>query len=793
MLLTFLEASVPLTKQYVKNSDGSYTGGAYPGVTNFTSHVEEITSIAQFADQLKTHATAGHCLLTSGLERPIKNESRAKLGLNEPRSWILLDIDGLNGVASVEDFITKVLPQQFHGASYVVQYSPSQGIKPGVRAHLFFMLGQPIDAQGVESWIVDLNLSHQVLSSDISLSSSGTALSYPLDRVASRNSRIVYIAPPECVGFDDPVTERIQAVEKEYERVHLHYPEKTPAQIAHLVRDKVNELRAAANLPVSRKKEHTRIGEDGKEYLADDLVERGRITSWEPDNDRFMRCNINGGDSFAYYYHRDQENPYLHNFKGEPAIRLKEFDPQFYAEHVVPHFEELSKNRERPFVFRDKLTDKYYIGTRKDKEIVEQPNVVGSSEKKIGDYFIQMGATSPPAVIQSWTRMFDPRVFDQWNEDTKIFNTWKPTEYQQNTLFSSAIPPTIERVIRHVTGNDEETFEHFINWVACIQQTREKTGTAWVLHGVPGTGKGLLFNYILRPIFGQSYCQIRQIKDLKDRFNGWMEQCILCNIDEANAEDLSYEAKEVVNALKNWITEPKITVRHMQAMPYDAWSFINFIFTTNDFGILPIQEGDRRMNVAPRQMVKLEITPEDVEKLEQELQQFSNYLMHYKYDAQRARTPMESKAKQELKEAAMTSIEEFFHAAAHGDLAYFIDGLDEDTSEYGAAATFKQAVAQWIDDAKAGRPSQVTVPQLKAAHVVMCRDKGMKSGHFKSMAAKRGFPAGMRRQGDTRWRGWQIDWTPQTLAEKVQLKMHLKSVEADVEQKIKSEIAEKGE
>jgi len=39
MKLTFLEAKVPLTKGYEKKPDDSYIGGAYPGVTNFTSNL----------------------------------------------------------------------------------------------------------------------------------------------------------------------------------------------------------------------------------------------------------------------------------------------------------------------------------------------------------------------------------------------------------------------------------------------------------------------------------------------------------------------------------------------------------------------------------------------------------------------------------------------------------------------------------------------------------------------------------------------------------------------------------
>jgi hypothetical protein len=629
----------------------------------------------------------------------------------------------------------------------VAQYSPSHGVKPGVRAHIYFTLYDSVDPRVIESWITELNLTSDLLSNQVTLSKSNLALTYPLDRVASRNGRIVYITPPTCIGFDDPVKDRIVCVDKSHSLLSFNFSGRSPAEIARMVRDRVNNLRDFVGLRVSKKESHVNVRSDGVEVLDDSLIDQGIVTSWKADNDRFMRVNINGGDSWAYYYHRDQENPLLHNFKGEPSFRLSKFDPAFYDEHVVPHFEELQKSRPRPFVFRDRFTDKYFCGLRKDIDIVEQPMPVGSRDK-IEDYFLMHAGVSLPHHIETWDRVFDPTREGQWFEDERVFNTWRRTKYQEYTLGGSKIPSGIERIIRHVTGDDDETFDHFINWLAYIQQTRRKPGTAWVLHGVPGTGKGLLFHYIIRPIFGEDYCHTKQLRDLKDRFNGWMEQSLFVNIDEANADDVGFEGKEIVNALKNWITEPNIAVRHMQATSVSRPSFINFIFTTNDFGVLPIQDGDRRINVAPRQEAKLEITPKEIDAIESELASFSAYLSNYKVDVARVSQTMENDAKVALKEAARSSIDEFFHALHAGDLLYFVDGTHENTTEYSELATFKEAVEQWVADAKMGRPSRVTVPQLKAAHVVMCRDKGMKSNAFRSMAAKRGFPVKQCRHED---------------------------------------------
>ena len=106
-------------------------------------------------------------------------------------------------------------------------------------------------------------------------------------------------------------------------------------------------------------------------------------------------------------------------------------------------------------------------------------------------------------------------------------------------------------------------------------------------------------------------------------------------------------------------------------------------------------------------------------------------------------------------------------------------------------SVYREAVNQWIDDAKHARISQVTQAQLKHAHIVLCRDKGMKSNAFRSMCAKRGFPSGHRRIDNDRWRGWEIDWKADDDLKR-DLKVHLKPVPThkEITEQVKSDFAD---
>ncbi len=789
MKLTFLKAAVPLTKSYEKKRDNTYAGGSYPNVKSFTSITEQVESLKDFSEVLERHAADGDCLLTNSLTEQIVDASRAKLSdKDELRQWIVLDIDGIDGIASVKEFIIKMLPAPFHDVSYILQHSPSSGIKKGVRCHIFFMLDDQVDVKSVSSWLKYANLVTESLSKQITLSNNTMALSFKLDWVANNNGRIIYIAPPECKGFSDLVTKRIELVVQKHDTLSFNFASIGAAQMRSKYREKLNSLRAAAGLTVSKAKDIYRVSGD-KEFVRNEFVEPARITDPIEDNDYFMRCNLDGGDSYAYYYHRN--NPkYLHNFKGEPSIPLALLDSDFHAKVAEPHAAALAEKDERPFVFRDIYTDKWFTGIRKEQVILVQPAQIGSKDK-IEDYFMQKGSTSPPDPIPSWERVFNPTMEGQWHPDNEKFNTWRPSEYMLNATPRSVMPSVTHTIIRHVLGDDIKTYDHFMNWLAYIYQTRKKSGTAWVLHGVPGTGKGLLVNYIIGPLFGRDYVVSKQVKDLKGHFNGWMEHSMFVNIDEANVEDAGADQKQVVEAIKLWITEPIISIEAKNQNAHQAKSFVNFIFTTNDFGILPIQDGDRRFNVGVRQEHPIPITAEEVKSLKDELLQFAGFLQTYKVDHEAVHKTYESEAKIQLKKAAESSVDSFVRAVTEGDFEYFEFGRTETTSEYQTLDQFKKWIDRCIEDIRVDRPTVVTIAELRDAYVILVNGREMKATRFASLMAKRGNPAGRPLKDDgTRPRGWHVEWK---LSDefKAHLGAHLKvaaKTTEEMERDIKKEI-----
>lgn len=774
MKITFLAADQPLTKKFKIRPDGSYEKDSYPFVKNFTSHEETPENINDFADSLKKHSKAKSCLLKGNILKPLKNESRS--GSTDPladTAWVVFDVDGMDNIVNAEQFINLVLPKEFHNASYVIQHSASAGIATdGFRAHLFFLLSRPYSVAQIKSWLQYRNLTEGSLVSQLGLSKNAITLRYPLDITVNQNDKLIYIAAPTCIGFSDPFDgERIEVVDRAHGTVQFDFPGPSSAQLSHLVADHVNILRAALGL---RKKKFNMLrSKGGTEYLdSKSLDVTCQVTGVKANSAGLVQLNIDGGDSWGYFY--DPKKPhFLRNFKGEPTVVLKDFLPDYYQQAIVVAKQQQQAASNNPFVFRDHITDSFFVGTMNPAGEVLNVDLI--KKQNVDDYFVEFG-TGPPDPIPTWERTFDPTSLTQYDTARKRFNAWHQTVYIRDAVPIGTVPATIDKIIKHITV-DTETYDRFLNWLAFIFQTRTKSGTAWILHGCPGTGKGVFFNSVLAPIFGREYCVTKLMGDLKSNFNAYMETAVFINVDETRSIAVGQDAVRVMGAVKNWITEPVMSIEAKQQNQRMSKSFINFIFTTNDLDSLPIEAGDRRFNVAPRQETPIKLSSQEItEFIPLELQAFAGFLLQYKVDEAKVRIPLVNLAKEALRQATQTSVDQFCAAIKEGDLEYFVVGVDEPTDLYIEKERFKQNVEQWIEDAKDKELSRVTVPMLRDAYNVMLSGRDpMKSSKFKSMMLKRALPVRYCRVGDDRWDGWRIGWSVDKYAAQ-RLKIHLTPV-----------------
>ena len=121
----------------------------------------------------------------------------------------------------------------------------------------------------------------------------------------------------------------------------------------------------------------------------------------------------------------------------------------------------------------------------------------------------------------------------------------------------------------------------------------ERPGTAIVLRGGRGVGKGIFVNCFGRLLGNQHYILLAQQAHLLGRFNHHLKNKILVFADEGFwAGD-----KQSEGAIKNMITEPEIVVEQKGKDAITVRNCINIIIASNNDWVVPAGQDERRFYV----------------------------------------------------------------------------------------------------------------------------------------------------------------------------------------------------
>ena len=680
MQLFFLEAAIPLTKSYTQKA-GVMTKTPYPFVWDFTSHEEHPSTLQEMFNMLQHHAALGHCLLKGTIAKPLAKESRAgSTTTGAMTDFVVLDLDGLDA-PSLDGLLAGL---GLADISYIVQWSASYGIENKLlRAHVFMLLDKPAAAPLLKQWLIQQNHYLPLLSAALKLTKTGNAISWPLDVSACQNDKLIYIAPPLLKGIKDPMGKlpRISLVKRHNDTISLTGTVNTTDKNRDLTDKRLLQLRENAGLP-KRKIAYKMHG------TTEVMIKPDSCTITEMKVERnFVYFNLNGGDSWAYY-HPENNPDYIYNFKGEPAYLTKELLPEYWAQLHNSINNTVSSTGITHLAFLDRATGVYWRGSY-DLTKDELDLNVAKNETQLRHFTKQVG-TPLGDFIPEWDIVFDPNDNVRVDRQNCTVNQFTPTIYMRAVAKpTTAVPKTILKVLTHALGGDPDVIAHFLNWLAFILQERDRTKTAWVLHGVPGTGKGLLCTDILRPIFGASQTASRRMEELNEPYNQYMRNSFLVFVDEVQTKALQNE-RGVMAKLKNFITEEFVAIRQMYANGVEAKNRTNWIFNSNMADPVSIDKNDRRFNVGKYQPVKLVITDKEVQQLSKELQAFHDFLLYFKLDKDKAASVIETKDRTTMISISENAVDTVASAIIDGNFGFFIEQLPTDDVHKSDAKNFNR-------------------------------------------------------------------------------------------------------
>ena len=740
--ITFLVAQKSLTKEFF--ADGRKT--PYPLVKDFKSSVLGYETIQELKEAMELVGDSGGCMLKGHLSREIDFESRVGLtDANALTDLLVIDYDSDGGFESIPDLLAEIDPV-LPDTDYIFQHSASSGItgKAGIRGHIFIQLLSPISPNVLKQYFKKINLLNERFKKRIKLSRNFMSLCYALDITINQNDKLVYIAPPILgPGLNDPIEQRF---------------------MLHLGMHKYFDCQPSVSLEANRIEEHKVIAAMREKVAMPQRAPKYKLSgdtemllnpgicnvSSVLECGKYTRINLSGGDSWAYYYMNDNPD-ILYNFKGEPAVYLKDIAPEYFAQ-----IQQVSSQTEaRPFVFRDLKSNVYY-NAECDNNTNELLCCHVSSRPALNDFMLVRG--QPMArneAIHDWTMMFDPTAQTPVNFGTKTVNIYRPSKY----MFAAPKVghfPCIEKVLRHICVEDN-TYEHFLKWMAHIVQFRTKTQTAWIFGGVEGTGKGTLFHKILAPIIGAEQSFIIGQDQTEDQYNSYMRSNMLLFLDEGDIEN-SKQADKMMARFRTLITDPTVPVRQMRASPVNMPNFTNLIIATNQMLPIRLTAGDRRYNVAPRQNQKLIISDVEYASIDDELMSFVGYLKTLSISDAGALQVLKSDARADLMELSKTVADTFVAALMAGDLDYMAEGLRDvmpiNDSLY---VEYAKIIAYWMQHA--GEVVNVDTRELLTVYQYISGNRDMTAKKFAYLTARHNLKTRPCRRDGVLRRGYDVTFT----------------------------------
>jgi len=774
MHVVFLGSPLPLTKTFSAEANGTIITAPYPQVSKVTSYHESVNSLDDMLGQLKAHAALGHCLYGGQLQRPLVHESRAGLALKQARDWIVFDFDKVEG-ASAEDVVKRYLPAACQNVSFIAQLSPSM-FKPDTTSwsgHIFMLLKKPTDELEVKKWFEHINFTTPALEKQMHLSDSGHALHWPLDRVVAYTARIIYIAAPKCHGFRPNIAEPIKLIKRKLS--HLTIPP-FEAVTHDQIKGKINALRATIGLdPLV----YELVNLSGEDVLKNASV--CEVHGIRTSGDHFLRFNLNGGDSYAYFI--DLRNPSLvRNFKGEPSLRTEDVAPELYkslrkhAPRVVAK-QPLDEGTEVLAFYATNQGSPVKIGTY--SPLARKLTLHTASETSAKAWQLEYGIPPKP-LLPHLDIVFNPKIDTQYVPGSTSINSFRATDFmvkERGSMPSTLkdIPHAINKTITSMLGDPtHEVYTHFINWLAFIFQYREKTQTAWVIHGTTGTGKGVFMREILTPLFGVEHVKTVQFGLVMTNFNAFLDGALFVIFEEADTRSVSNSA-ELTSKLKHWITDSPIEINQKNTRTYAADSYCNIILFANERTPTIVTSDDRRYNIAERQDKQLIYTPNEMRSLlaGDELDAFADVLQRWPVNIAQVRRLVETRARADMHENSTPINQLVAEAITKGDLQFFVDRSPSAAeaeadfhNRFNPNLLFKPLLDRCIASAREGKKMLITEADLFVLFRTMIPDpryfqdsKTWRLRHYKALGLDCSKQFRDPDDYTVRVRGMQVEWT----------------------------------
>ncbi|MDD5211709.1 MAG: DUF5906 domain-containing protein [Sulfuricurvum sp.] len=250
---------------------------------------------------------------------------------------------------------------------------------------------------------------------------------------------------------------------------------------------------------------------------------------------------------------------------------------------------------------------------------------------------------------------------------------WRPTSYMSTTP-SDNMPPDIQMLLERLTNHNPTYYKWVINWMAGFFQTRKRSQCALVLKGDQGSGKGILFEHIITPLFGEEYCIVVDDDRLHSNFKNWMSGQLFYNLNEISHDIKTRKA--IKNFIKQLVTDTKVQAEQKYKDSGAIEIFGQVLITSNELAPLEVETSDRRFTIiqTDKALKKDGINTNSlVENIKRELILFASYLQGYKVDWTLFDTALDTPEKRAVVNATTDKVILLGSAIKSKDISFFAE------------------------------------------------------------------------------------------------------------------------
>jgi hypothetical protein len=206
-------------------------------------------------------------------------------------------------------------------------------------------------------------------------------------------------------------------------------------------------------------------------------------------------------------------------------------------------------------------------------------------------------------IIDSITRkiMYKPYHRDYFTIESinyyNVFPGFKASKISA-TFQENNIDIRLRKILNHIfvvwAKRDNELYKYLLSWLAHPIRTLTRTNSVLVVIGECGSGKSMIFNFLIKYVYGKDISNIVPDFELVlQRFNGILSGKMLICVDETSTAD-SKRFNSDFNKFKNKITSDTLQIERKGVEVSEVDNYITYAICSNHSVPIKMEPSDRR-------------------------------------------------------------------------------------------------------------------------------------------------------------------------------------------------------